>query len=141
MNHKKYYYRNLEVADMAECLGITLWGHTPDGALRVSHGTEDQPTGAMTADEIRAEFDVWFNVVPYRPGGVMVKAVAKRCQNCGEGPAIERVKYADDTGVGSMIVCQSCRDEKEPKPETLAEYKEASAIYHAEQKIADKEEV
>ncbi len=77
MKHEKYYYREPEVKEMADCLGISLWGHTPQGDLRISRGAEDQPTGAMTANEIRVEFAAKFNLVPLRPGGVMVRAVPK----------------------------------------------------------------
>jgi len=66
---KELYYGGLQPGDMAEWLGVYLFGHTPDGELRISRNGEPQPTEVMAYDSLKAEFLARFRVVPDRPHG------------------------------------------------------------------------
>ena len=36
--------------------------------------------------------------------------MSSTCENCGKVAILHKVKCADDTGIGSMNVCQVCQD-------------------------------
>ncbi len=74
---KEFYDRGVCVADMADWLGLSLWGYAPNGSIRVGKVTDSQPTSVMTDAEIKEQFDAVFEIVPARPGGKTVKVIAR----------------------------------------------------------------
>ena len=75
INHDDYYYyKCVEVVDMAKHLGIDLWGCSPlGGYLRVAPTGSYQPTGIMTRAQIIGLFNERFEVVPLRAGSQVLK--------------------------------------------------------------------
>jgi hypothetical protein len=63
---KESYWKGLEIADMADWLGVVLWGNTPQGDLRIGSHHDSQPTGVLTYEELKARFNESFRVVPVR---------------------------------------------------------------------------
>lgn len=62
---------------------------------------------AITCDFLRhslpKDHECWFVCV----GQFLAK---EKCEQCGNTDYLSKVKYADETGVGSMRVCDSCRE-------------------------------
>lgn len=83
----------VDPGDMAEYLGFDLWGHTPQGDLRVAPKGVEQPTAAMTYDELEAEFLSKFKVVPAGGprGAGYVKVVPKT--SLGENPSAKKRRW------------------------------------------------
>ena len=71
----KEYWRCVEVADMAQALGWSLWGNSPDGRIRVAPDGVDYPTGTLSYEAIREEFIKRFRVEPIRRGSQVVRIV------------------------------------------------------------------
>jgi len=85
MPEPKWFYRSLNHRDMADLLGIELWGHTPHGDLRVAPKGEPQPTGAMTYAELEASFTARFKIVRHPKRSPLFQVVEKEAE-----PAFER---------------------------------------------------
>ena len=71
----KEYWRCVEVADMAQALGWSLWGNSPDGRIRVAPDGVDYPTGTLSCEEIRDQFLERFRVEPIRRGSQVWRIV------------------------------------------------------------------
>ena len=66
---------------MARALGYSLWGHSPDGRIRLGSAKSDGPTGALSDDQIREEFGKHFLVVqsPNRRNGELIIQRREHC--------------------------------------------------------------
>lgn len=74
----KRFHKAPSHKDMADALGLDLWGYTPDGDFRVGHKGDDQPSFVMTVPELVAEFNTQFDVVPDGRRGSDLVRIEKR---------------------------------------------------------------
>ena len=76
----KQYWQCVEVADMAQACGWSLWGNSPDGRIRVAPDGVDYPTGTLSYDEVREQFLERFRVEPIRSGSQVFRIIPLECE-------------------------------------------------------------
>jgi hypothetical protein len=57
------FWKEIDYRDMADALGLDLWGNTPQGDLRVAPKGSPQPTGAISYAALKKMFDKQFRLI------------------------------------------------------------------------------